>query len=404
MRGLGRDMTIGQRVAWYRARRGLTQDVLAGMVSHTTDWLSKIENGRARLERLSVIKSLADALDVTVGDLLGEPSVMDWTPDAGTRTVTLLREALMTYPALTPSPAEGEPPSAEELRRQVEDVWNAYQASRFAYATTRLPKVIAGAKSSIRQAGGAEARREAQRMLALAYHAAAATLTKVGETDLAWIAADRGLMCAEESEDAMVLGSLFRSVAHALLANARYDDSASVVSRATDRLDTLTLPDTGLRWSLVGSLHLVGAMASARADNAREARSFLARARQAGQQLGRDANIAWTAFGPTNVAVHDLSVAVELGDLQTAVAIAPTIDARALPVERRVRHALEVAKVYAMTGRDDEGLATVLQAERDAPEQVRYHFLARELTLHWLRRTQGRRPELDALAQRLRVA
>jgi transcriptional regulator with XRE-family HTH domain len=374
------------------------------MVSRTTDWLSKIENGRANLERLSVIKSLADALDVTVGDLLGEPSVMDWTPDAGARTVTLLREALMTYPLLTPSPAEGEPPSAEDLRRQVDDVWNAYQASRFAYVTTRLPRIIASAKSTIRHGDSADARRDAQRMLALAYHAAAATLTKVGETDLAWIAADRGLMCAEESEDAMVLGSLFRSVAHALLSNGRYDDSASVVSRATDRLDTVTLPETGLRWSLIGSLHLVGAMASARADNAREARSFLARARQAGQQLGHDANLAWTAFGPTNVAVHDLSVAMELGDLQTAAVIAPTIDARALPVERRVRHALEVAKVYVMTGRDDEGLAAVLDAERDAPEQVRYHFIARELTLYWLRRTQGRRPELDALARRLRVA
>src|SRR3954454_9627383 len=344
MRGLGNDMTIGQRVAWYRARRGLTQEVLAGMGGRTNDWLGKIENGRADLERLSVIKSLADALDVTVGDLLGEPSVMDWTPDSGARTVTLLREALMSYPALTPPPADGEPPSVGDLRVQVKDVWDAYQASRFAYATTRLPKVIAGAKNSIRQADGTDARREAQRMLALAYHAAAATLTKVGETDLAWIAADRGLMCAEESEDAMVLGSLFRSVAHALLANGRYDDAASVVSRATDRLDTVTLPETGLRWSLIGSLHLVGAMASARAENPREARAFLARARQAGQQLGHDANLAWTAFGPTNVAVHDLSVAMELGDLQTAAVIAPTIDARALPVERRVRHALDTVE------------------------------------------------------------
>jgi hypothetical protein len=95
---------------------------------------------------------------------------------------------------------------------------------------------------------------------------------------------------------------------------------------------------------------------------------------------------------------------MELGDLQAASTLVPTIDARPLPVERRVRHALEVAKVYAMTGRDEEGLAVVLHAERDAPEQVKYHYLARELVLLWLRRTQGRRPELDALAQRLRVA
>src|SRR3954454_16533781 len=186
-------MTIGQRVAWYRARRGLTQEVLAGMGGRTNDWLGKIENGRANLERLSVIKSLADALDVTVGDLLGEPSVMDWTPDASTRTVTLLREALMSYPALAMPVTDTAPPPLGELRRQVEEVWNAYQASRFALATTQLPKVIAGAKAAVRAGSDSAGRRDAQRMLALAYHAASATLTKVGEADLAWIAADRGM-------------------------------------------------------------------------------------------------------------------------------------------------------------------------------------------------------------------
>jgi transcriptional regulator with XRE-family HTH domain len=49
MRGMGRDLTIGQRVAWYRNRRGLSQEVLAGLVGRTADWLSKVENGRANL-------------------------------------------------------------------------------------------------------------------------------------------------------------------------------------------------------------------------------------------------------------------------------------------------------------------------------------------------------------------
>jgi hypothetical protein len=42
-------------------------------------------------------------------------------------------------------------------------------------------------------------------------------------------------------------------------------------------------------------------------------------ARQAGAQLGHEANFAWTAFGPTNVAVRDVSVALELGDFQVAL-------------------------------------------------------------------------------------
>jgi hypothetical protein len=86
------------------------------------------------------------------------------------------------------------------------------------------------------------------------------------------------------------------------------------------------------------------------------------------------------------------------------VALAPRVDVRSLPVERRVRHALEVAKVYAMTGHDEDGLDTVLRAEQDAPEQVRYHYIARVVVLLWLRRTTSRRSDLDALAQRLRVA
>ncbi|WP_406126687.1 helix-turn-helix domain-containing protein [Streptomyces canus] len=68
--------TIGERVAW-RRRRGMSQEVLAGLVGRTVDWLSRAENNRMELDRLSVIKTLADALDVSLGDLLAEPTLME---------------------------------------------------------------------------------------------------------------------------------------------------------------------------------------------------------------------------------------------------------------------------------------------------------------------------------------
>ncbi len=39
MRGMTEKLTIGERVAWYRRRRGMSQEVLAGLVGRTADWL-----------------------------------------------------------------------------------------------------------------------------------------------------------------------------------------------------------------------------------------------------------------------------------------------------------------------------------------------------------------------------
>src|SRR4051794_18394239 len=64
VRGMTDDMTIGQGVAYYRRRRGLSQEVLAGLVGRTTEWLRKVKTNRAELDRLSVIRMLARTLDV----------------------------------------------------------------------------------------------------------------------------------------------------------------------------------------------------------------------------------------------------------------------------------------------------------------------------------------------------
>ena len=103
MRGMTETMTIGERVAFYRRRRGMAQVVLAGLVGRTEDWLSKVENNRIELDRLSVIRSLAEALDVALADLVVEPTLLDWTTDSGVRTVPALRAVLMDYGQMTPA-------------------------------------------------------------------------------------------------------------------------------------------------------------------------------------------------------------------------------------------------------------------------------------------------------------
>ncbi|MEU9606299.1 helix-turn-helix transcriptional regulator [Streptomyces sp. NPDC048057] len=400
------NLTIGERVAWYRRRRGLSQEVLAGLVGRTTDWLSKAENNRIELDRLSVITSLAGALDVSLGDLLAEPTLMEWSNDSGRRTVPALREALMDYKQLTPllGPATNdEPPALIDLRANVEEILDAYQASRYGFATRRLPLVLSDALAAARAYSGRKGE-EAHALLALTYQGAAMVLGKVGESELAWIAADRGLAAAQHSGQSAVTGSLFRAVAHCLLATGRFVPAVQLVNDAAAVMQPGLATANDEYLSVYGTLFLAGAMAAARAEDRATTQTFLREADEAAQRLGADANHLWTAFGPTNVAIHCVATAGELGDIQIAADLGQRIDTSDLPVERRVRHNLEVARALSAWNRTDEALATLLDAEQAAPEQVRHHYLSRELVIGWIRGTRGRpsQPVAD-LARRLGV-
>jgi ADP-ribose pyrophosphatase YjhB (NUDIX family) len=248
-----------------------------------------------------VIKTLADALDVTLGDLLAEPTLLEWTSDSGTRTVPALRSALMNYRQLTPLlgvTTEGEPTPLDELSGSVAEVWDAYQDSRYGFATRRLPLLLADALIAAQAYEGRD-REQVHELMAMTYQGAAMVLTKLGETDLAWIAADRGLAAAQLSGNATVTGSLFRSVAHCLLSNGRFDAAVQLVGDAGEYLRSGLDDATPEFLSIFGTLYLTGSMAAAHAEDRGTTLTFLGEADRAARRLGGDANYVWTAFGPT---------------------------------------------------------------------------------------------------------
>jgi transcriptional regulator with XRE-family HTH domain len=403
MRGMGTELTIGERIAWYRRRRSLSQQVLANLVDRTEDWLNKVENNRIQLDRLSVITALARELDITLGDLLAEPSLVEWSVDTGRRTVPELRKALLTYRQLIPARTESDAQPVEELVGRVSAVWEAYQDARFGYTITALPGLVSDLDTAVRQYNGAE-RLRCQRLLALTYQAATGVLTKVGEADLACVSAQRGYDLAEQAGERVVLASLTRSVTHALLAAGRFDDAVQVTSDASSVIEPLGSRSSRAYISVYGTLFLTGAMAAARAEDRSTVQSFLEEADEAARRLRGDDNLVWTAFGPTNVAIHRVATAMELGDVKLAIDLGARIDVTPLPVERRVRHSLEVARAYSATGDRETALGMLLAAERDAPEQVRHHSLSRDLVLTWLRRSRGvLAADLEGLAARLKV-
>jgi transcriptional regulator with XRE-family HTH domain len=407
MRGMTENLTIGERVAWYRRRRGMSQEALAGLVGRTTDWLQKAENNRIELDRLSVIRRLAAALDVPIGDLVGEPTLLDWTAESGTSTVPALRAVLMDYRQLSPllrvNPPDAQPPDLDELERELNSVFGAYQASRFGFAAGRAPLLLADALVAAEHYDGA-VRVRALELLALSYQVAASVLTKLGEADLAWIAAERGLAAAQQTVNHAVIGSLFRSVAFGLLSTAKYTPAMELTEAGGSYLLPHLSDDDPNLLSVYGTLFLAGSMAASRAEDRGSTRNYLQEADTVARRLGSDANHLWTAFGPTNVAIHRMNTAMELGDVQVALDVGPGLDTSGLPTERQVRHSLELARAYNMTNRRDEAIATVLEAENSAPEQVRHHYLSKQLVLTWVRNALGRPPiELDRLARRMKV-
>jgi hypothetical protein len=102
------------------------------------------------------------------------------------------------------------------------------------------------------------------------------------------------------------------------------------------------------------------------------------------------------------VAIHWISAAMELGDVQVAIDLGPRIDTTGLPTERRVRHAIETARAFARWNRVESALDTLLDAESQAPEQVRYHRLSRILVQEMLRRPRPA-PRVIELAARMGV-
>lgn len=399
-------LTPGQRVAWHRVRRGLPQEVLAGLVGRTEDWLSKIENDRAPLDRLSVIRSLADALGVTVYDLIGNLA----SPNTGkpeSPGVDAVRAALMDYTQLSSLLAginkDGEVPPLDALRCDVDEVMSAYQSSQYGQMLRRVPELLTQSQIAANEYSGDE-RRVALRIFAFAGQSAAMILAKLGEFDLAWIASQRGLAAAEQSEDPAVIGSLLRSVIHSLHSDGRAEDARDMTRRAADYIRTKLDKSDPRIVSVYGTLLLPGAIAAARSKDRGTATEYLAEASDMARLIKINANHLWTAFGPTNVQIHQVTVAMSLGDVQTALKLIPHVDTRDLPAERRVRHSLEVVNAYHARNRVDDAIAELLKAERLAPEQVHEHMMSRQLVLRLRTTRDGKRDrKLAELARRMKI-
>jgi len=393
-------LPIGERVRYRRRARGLSQLRLAGLVDRTEDWVSKVERGEIPVDRISVLIKLADALKVPLSDLLGEHNLPSEQAGALDETAGL-RRVLSTVPAL----ATSEPRDLAALEEDLLAATQLRAQAHYARAAAALPRLIIDLELTASASEG-EVRGHALGLLSRAYGLAVATLVRYGEHDLAWVAADRGAYAAEPTGSPIERALAAYRLALAFVGAGRLNEAIYVVEAALERAMVAAERSADLR-SLRGTLHLPLAVAQARkGDQSRAGEALHEAERLASGPDGRpvmspDLRLA-TQYGPANVVVHRVSVAVDLADPGRALSLVPTVDPSGLSVSRYSRHLIDVAMAHNFRRDNGQLVGTLLEVEQLAPEQLAHFPLVREMLYAALRRERGPlNAQLHGLAERV---
>ena len=370
-------MPIGRRVAYWRVRRRMSQQVFADRLGKSKSWVDKVERGVRALDKVSTLRDIAAALRIDHALLLGQDSrPVDVT--ARIEGVELIGAALSAYDIALERPTAGRKvPDAARVVRGVAHAWTSYQHARYPALIDLLPELLAGA-----QRGHAHDPRAGRVPLVEAYRLTAALLVKLGETELAWLAADRAMALA--TGDPVLVAAATVQLGQVLRATGRARAAGRAALAAAYRIGQAD-PDAA-RLSLCGTLLVQAALAAARQGDDRAAAARIDEAADLAAEVGDGHDHHHTGFGPTAVALAGVAIGVELGTADDAIARHGEAVGRAgwrwLSPEHRAAHLIEAARAYLQTEDPANAARVLLDADLIAPSEVRHRPAAREVLAH----------------------
>lgn len=154
-----------------------------------------------------------------------------------------------------------EPSDLDLLTREVTYAWTAFQNAHWPLLGQTLPRLLTTAQAAVAAYLGVDDQaRRARTLLSQAYQATASTLWKVKEVDLAWLAAERGFVLAEETGDSLLISDAARRVAQGLMVMSLYDQALELLGADIDRLEPGRGAGSSAYLSLYGMLFLMGAV------------------------------------------------------------------------------------------------------------------------------------------------
>ncbi|MGH3917337.1 MAG: helix-turn-helix domain-containing protein [Pseudonocardiaceae bacterium] len=348
-------VAVGRRLRLLRARSGKTLDVVAGLAGITEGHLSNLENGRRALSRRSMIVALAEALEVSPQELFAIGA--DIRPDPATETaVNQVRDAMQAVDLGEPG---GQVQSAEQLTARVHTALDAAQTLRLAEAGTILPGIYRDLYTSI--GAGRDVGVLLRLAAVLSIKGLQAYLFSVSAShDLCWQAVRAGRDAAQRLDEPAPLGVVAFGAANGLVGRGAFDLAAQALDAAPEPGDL----------ELDGMLTLSRCLLAAAQLRPADIEAPLAHAAELASRTG-EGNAYWMSFGPSNVALWRVSVALESGDHERAAWLCEGVNMTVLPPGRQVTaHVARARVVSQLPQRRAEAVPALRAAERISPESV----------------------------------
>lgn len=389
-------MGVGARVAEERKLAGLTQRQLATRANVSLSLVRKVEQGSTPASP-SFVSATARALGVGVAELLGQPF------ERGTRaehllhsTVPPLRAELAAY-CVQPDDSVRPRPLAELAAAVAQASAHRHNVNLDALGA-QLPGLLAELRTAVWTLTGTDQER-VYGLLAEAYYAAGQAVYKLGYIDLSSLTVDRYEWAAARSGDELAeLVGDYRRAGEMIFTVADWSSAQRLLERSRRRIEDRIGVADAPTLSMWGNLHLKSALAAARAGDRQTADAHLAEARETAHRIGADRDDYRLCFGPTNVNIWSVGLAVEMMDGTEAVKRATTFTLPQHAQRERVgHHWIDLARGYLLHGDHDRAVSTLLHAKQTAPQQTRYHPMVHE-TIRAVVRSKRRSDPLTRLA------
>lgn len=383
--------SIGQRIAASRRLRGWSQKRLAQEFrgEYSLAMLRNVEQGRSPASP-GFSSVCARALGLSQSDLFDQPyprtTLDEQMVHAG---IPAIRRELASYRI---------PPEDGPARPYIELAGDVARASRLRHSVKlgELGDILPDLLHDLRIAWHSTSGTDQERifgLLAEAYAAASQVAYKLGYIDLSSLAVDRYEWAAARSGDELAVLAGDYQRAGEMIATADWAAAGIFLENSRRTIESELNREDPAVLAMWGNLHLKSGLAAARGGRRDIADAHLAEARETAERLGENRDDYRLCFGPANVDIWSVGLAVEMMDGTEAVRRSKDVHLPTdTPRERVGHHYIDLARGFLLHG-DREGAFSALQvAKRIAPTQTRYHPMVHE-TIRMLARQEARASE-----------